>query len=529
MPGVADRSRMLVAEGVSEAAAGYTASLLLVLFVALYHCLVWLLRRQLRGYLWFAITTALIVAWMGVTNLHSTELLPLSAVRANVVGNFVGSLVNAAFISFLWWFVPHRAPTRPWRILQVILVAIAFVGFVPQHGLALTVAAPVVVAKVLTPLVAMVQLIVWMVRKERDARLLLFGTVVGAVVAPLELYFEQHGIHLSVTPAQAGLITWILVMAVGLASQFSRTLSDVDQRNRELRDTNASIARFVPFGFLDALGKKSVAEVRRGEAQQHEMAVMFCDIRGFTTLAESLGPLETFGFINEYLARMEPEIYRGSGFINQYLGDGIMALFPSSTGPSARSGADGAVAAAIGMANALAKLNAERARAGKSEVKTGAGVHMGALMIGTIGGGEQLDGGVIGDCVNASARLEGMTKMYDARVLISGSVISRLERERPTLRHLDTVRAKGKTEAMLVSEILDVDPHAELKTRSLSDFVDAQRAYRTGAFDDAKRLFQLCLDVCPNDGAARLLLERCDELLLHPPTEWTGVYTLTSK
>ena len=530
LPGVADRAELIVAQQVQTQSSGYIAFLLLVVFVALYHTLVWLLRRQLRGYFWFAITTIMIVAWMGLTNLHSTKLLPLSAVTANVWGNFAGSLVNAVFVSFVWRFVPRKAPSRPWRALQLVLVGIAFIGFLPD-GLALTVWPPVIVIKVLTPLLALIQLVFWAVKGAPDARLLIFGTATAAVVAPLEVYFRQHGIHLTMTPAQMGFISWILVMAVGLARQFSRTLSDVDQRNLELRTINSSIARFVPLAFLQALGKKSVAEVERGEAQQHEMAVMFCDIRGFTTITESIGPQETFKFINEYLSRMEPEIYRGAGFINQYLGDGIMALFPSTKAASAeeRSGADGAVVAALGMVQALDKLNAERALAGKSAINIGAGIHIGTLMIGTIGGGEQLNGGVVGDCVNASARLEGMTKMYNARVLISGSVVARLVRERPTVRHLDTVVPKGKSEPMLIAEILNADPHEALKKQSLNEFIAAQRAYQSGAFDEAIRLFQRCLEICPADGAARLLMARCTEMAAHPPEHWTGIYTMTTK
>ena len=159
----------------------------------------------------------------------------------------------------------------------------------------------------------------------------------------------------------------------------------------------------------------------------------------------------------------------------------------------------------------------------------GIGVHIGKLMIGTIGGGEQLDGGVVGDCVNASARLEGMTKMYAANVLISGDVVAKLNTVRPVVRHLDTVMAKGKSEAMAIYEVLDVDPSRAAKASTLATFTEAQRHYRAGNFTEGMMLFERVLAASPDDGAARLLCERCRTLITAPPGTWNGVYALSAK
>lgn len=529
MPGVHERAISAVERTITERSLGFLAMSLVFFFIAFYHVLLWFLRRDLMGYLWFGLTGMLVTTWLAITELRSTVWLPIDAVTAGIVGNFFGTLVNASFIEFVWRFVEHRGPSRPWRAYQALLVVISLVGFIPDIGLGLSVSMPVIAAKVMMPVAGLALVIRWTIKGSGDARILLVGFLIGAIAAPAEVYVLNRGVKLPVSPADVAFLCFMIVMAVALAAQFTRTLKAVDEKNRELRDANAAIARFVPFGFLDALGKRTVGEVHRGDAQVREMAVMFCDLRGFTTLAESLGPQDTFRFINDYLARMEPEVYRGAGFINQYLGDGIMALFPSQDAPKPRSGADGAVTAAIGMCKALDRLNDARTKAGETPVHIGIGVHIGQLMIGTIGGGEQLDGGVVGDCVNASARLEGMTKMYAANVLISGDVVAKLDTVRPVLRHLDTVMAKGKSESMAIYEVLDVDPSRAAKASTLSIFTEAQRHYCAGNFTEGLTLFERVLATSPDDGAARLLRERCCTLIASPPGTWNGVYALSTK
>jgi class 3 adenylate cyclase len=530
MPSVNTHAQLMVRDELREGFFGFAVMIPLFVFISLYHVLLWLLRRERLGYLWFGIASFLTVTWLATVELRNTSMLPLSAVEAGIIGNFFGSLVNAAYVEFFWRFIDQKKPSKPWRIYQVILVGISLLGFIPKVGLSLTVFPLVVLAKVLLPVFAIVMVVRRALKGSRDARALLVGVVVAALGAPAEVLVEHGGVPLQVSPGMLAFAFFSLFMAVALSAQFARTLDDLDKRNQEMRSINASISRFVPFGFLQALDRVSVVDVERGDAKKREMAVMFCDVRGFTTLAEGLGPDATFRFINEYLSRMEPEIYKGAGFINQYLGDGIMALFPSTDGADARSGADGAVAAAIGMAHALAHLNSEREKRGEAPVKTGTGIHLGALMIGTIGGGEQLDGGVIGDVANAASRIEGMTKMYDARVLMSGTVVAGLSRTRPVLRHLDTVRAKGKTEPLAVYEVLDTAEDSALKKDTLQAFTDAQRAYKAGDFDAAIVGFDAVLARNPHDGAARLLRDRCHELKAGEfEGVWSGVYTLTAK
>ncbi len=506
MPGVADRAVAEVHARVFSQTAATIALAALFFFIGFYHVLIWWLRRDLRGYLWFGVFALTAVAWNSIVVLAGTPTLPWTARTAAIVGNFVGSLANLTFIEFFWWFLTKHAPPRRWRIAEALLFACACVGFIPAVGVGWTVSAPVVILKIAILPWAVFE-IVRMARTNRDARVLIVGLALGVAGAPLQWFVQTRAIQMPIGPGQAALAIFFVTMAVALAVQFGRTLDAVDARAKELAETNASIQRFVPFAFLRALSRESVREVKRGDAAATQMSVMFCDLRGFTTLAEKMGPGDTFRFINRYLEKMEPRIHAAGGFINQYLGDGIMALFPD--------GADAAVDAAVGMARALEGLNQERASDGAPALRIGIGIHTGPLMIGTIGGGDQLDSGVVGDVVNTAARLEGITKMYGAVALISGATMAGLKDPAAHgLRPLDAVRAKGKSEPLALVELVDADDKSlrAAKLAARGDLEAALALYRKGSFDEAAERFDALAAAIPEDGAARAFAARCRSL-----------------
>ena len=145
------------------------------------------------------------------------------------------------------------------------------------------------------------------------------------------------------------------------------------------------------------------------------MTVLFSDVRSFTTISEALSPNETFGFINGLLSRTGPVVREHGGIVDKYVGDAIMALFPrvaptTECAPQSRCRAR------------CAEHNAERAADGLAPIAVGVGLHCGSLMLGTIGEHERMDGTVIADAVNVASRVEGLTKYFGARVIVTESV-----------------------------------------------------------------------------------------------------------
>jgi predicted ATPase/class 3 adenylate cyclase/GAF domain-containing protein/tRNA A-37 threonylcarbamoyl transferase component Bud32 len=292
-----------------------------------------------------------------------------------------------------------------------------------------------------------------------------------------------------------------------------------------------SITRFLPSEFLKLLDKKNIIEVQLGDQVEKEMSILFADIRGFTALSEKMTPQENFDFINAYLSTMAPIIAQHQGFIDKYIGDAIMALFPT--------GANEAVSAACSMLRKLADYNQTRQKSGLEPIAIGIGVNTGLLMLGTVGGENRMDGTVISDAVNLASRIEGMTKMYGVALLISeetykhlNAVSQEAKRAVSLFRSIDRVIVTGKSEPVTVYEVFDADAPelAELKMKTRDDFENGLVYYRQKGFTEAIRCFEQVLCIYPDDKAAQIYRSRC----LHwqkvgVPDDWEGVETLDSK
>ena len=137
-----------------------------------------------------------------------------------------------------------------------------------------------------------------------------------------------------------------------------------------------AINPFIPKEFLSILKKNTVMELQLGDHTKQEMTIFFSDIRQFSELSEHLTPEESFKFINSYLSRIVPVIIEHNGFVDKYVGDAIMALFPQD------KGADMAVRTAIAIQKKLLEYNKHRASRGYRSLSMGIGLHTGTLMLG---------------------------------------------------------------------------------------------------------------------------------------------------
>ncbi|HUX40312.1 MAG TPA: adenylate/guanylate cyclase domain-containing protein [Rectinemataceae bacterium] len=220
--------------------------------------------------------------------------------------------------------------------------------------------------------------------------------------------------------APAGLLAFIIFQSLTLMRKITEALSVSQEHGRYMQEMNVALERFIPREILSFLGKDSIMEIKLGDHSERSMTVLFADIRDFTTLSERLTPDENFRFINSYLERMGPLIRRHGGFVDKYIGDGIMALFPDD--PS------DAIDAALEIRAALLIYNVDRAKFGYAPIRVGIGLHWGPLMLGTIGENRRMDSTVISDTVNTASRLEGLTKKYARDILVSGETVEAAEK-----------------------------------------------------------------------------------------------------
>lgn len=264
--------------------------------------------------------------------------------------------------------------------------------------------------------------------------------------------------------------------------------------NRQIALTH-SYARFVPDDFLQLLDKHEITEIALGDAQQLDVTVLFSDIRSFTSLTETMTAKESFDFLNGWMGRVAPVIRSEHGYVDKYIGDGIMALFPKS--------ADDAVRAAVEMQRTLDAYNARRLEKGYTRLQIGVGVNTGSVTLGTVGEPNRMDGTCVSDTVNLAARTEGLTKVYGTTILITAHTLVQLSD--PTEYHyrfLDRVNVRGKEHAVSIFEVYEAESseRKELKRRSQADFEAGVLHFHDEQWGEAKAAFARALAVNPADG-----------------------------
>jgi predicted ATPase/class 3 adenylate cyclase/predicted Ser/Thr protein kinase len=331
------------------------------------------------------------------------------------------------------------------------------------------------------------------------------------------LYLENELAAGAFTPDRVELLR-LLSSQMAVSIENARLYESVSGLNRAYH-------RFVPHEFLRTLGRENILDVRLGDQIRQEMTVLFSDIRSYTALAETMTPEENFNFINAYLRRVGPAIKRNGGFINQYYGDGIMAIFPSRP--------EDAVRAALEILRRLAAYNGEREAKRRQPIQMGVGLHTGTLMLGVIGDEERHDTGVISDAVNTAARVEGLTKSYGASIVVSEDCrLGIPEVEAYGHRFLGRVQVKGRAKALAVYEFYDGDPPetAALKERTKADLARALEDYFEKRFPEAAVSLKRVLQVNPNDKTAHLYLRNAARYMVDGvEDDWTGVERMTEK
>lgn len=298
----------------------------------------------------------------------------------------------------------------------------------------------------------------------------------------------------------------LLGSQIAISIDNARLYSDLMESNKSLKILNESLARFIPRELLAILGKKSVAEVGIGDFTQKEMTILFVDIRGFTSRSEKMTPQENFKFINDFLRVMAPVIRGHEGFIDKYLGDGFMAIFPTD--------ADKALQAATMMLKTLNHYNSKHYANETEMIRMGIGLNSGMVMLGTVGEEQRMEETVISDVVNTSSRLQEMTKIYGASLLISNETYERLKSpENYDVRKIDTVALRGKIKPITIYEVFETDlPEVVLlKRETRAQFEEAVTLFHEKKYVEAKKLFEAIIERNPRDIPAAKLLAKVIE------------------
>ena len=299
----------------------------------------------------------------------------------------------------------------------------------------------------------------------------------------------------------------------------------LESKNFQITELNSAYEKFVPKEILNILNKGSITNFNLGDHTEKVMTIMFSDIRSFSSLSESMAPEENFEFINGFLKRIGPKIREHSGFIDKYIGDAIMALFPEKP--------EDAIDAAIAMMIELEIYNQFRKDKGRIPISIGIGINTGKSILGIVGEENRMNGTVISDAVNLASRLESLTKYYNSSILISDQTYKKLEKyDTYEYRILDTVKVRGKKEIVSIIEILNgnTDEYIDLKLKTKENFEFGQILFGAADFNNSIKFFKKVIEVDPSDTAADLYLNRSEYYKIHgAPPNWVGIVELQNK
>lgn len=300
---------------------------------------------------------------------------------------------------------------------------------------------------------------------------------------------------------------------------------DFSLERREKARVRRSLERYVSRDVVKELLDSESDVLAQLGGSRKDVAVLFSDLRGFTSLAENADPGGLVANLNEYLAAMVEVVFRHRGTLDKFVGDAVMAVWGTVNSAGARQDASRALQTALDMLAAVARMRDEWLARGAPELRLGIGVHYGPAIFGNIGSELKMEPTVIGDTVNLASRLESLTKRYGLELLVSETVVEAAG-DAFAFRTVDTVRVAGRSKPVTV---FTVAPR-EAASAWLARYEEAWRHYCNRAFGEAVTCFEACAAAGLNDACLTQMISRCRDFAANPPpADWEPVVQMDGK
>jgi adenylate cyclase len=261
--------------------------------------------------------------------------------------------------------------------------------------------------------------------------------------------------------------------------------------------------------------------------ERRELTIFFCDIRGFTTLSETLEPEALAAILHDFLNPMSRIVVKHGGTIDKFMGDAIMALFgaPLFFPDHARRACD----TALDMLDTLRAMDKEWVGQGRPSIKIGVGINTGMVAVGNMGSDTLFDYTAIGDNVNLASRMEGLNKYYGSEIIISEFTASALDQEF-VLRELDLVRVKGKKQPVAIFELLGTAPPDPELAQFLQHYHQGLQLFRQRQWEESHTAFSSASELRPQDHHCQRYLSLIKQYRVEPPgPEWQGLSVMKDK
>ena len=353
----------------------------------------------------------------------------------------------------------------------------------------------------------------------------LYSAVIIIYIFASQIVFPILFLRMSVNKLSSNLAQMIsgeLKVSANLLSynDIVTTKDEIKTLSSEIKNMAGVIQGVVPY-----ISTSTFKNVDKGgtTSVKKNMAFLFTDIRGFTTMCEGMSPKDIVGILNRFLDIQSSIILANDGDIDKFVGDEMMASFD---GPKKEMNA---CRAAMEIRHAMAEENETRTASSENNVFIGIGIHAGEVVFGSVGAKERMDFTSIGDTVNLSARLEGANKEYGTKTLISQAVYAKIK-DQFVCRQIDLLTVKGKTQPVRIYEILQEKSKASKKLENIKKlYENGLLRYRKQDWDGAEKFFKDALTQY-DDRVSEVFLNRIRVFRKNPPpANWNGVFNLLAK
>ena len=280
-------------------------------------------------------------------------------------------------------------------------------------------------------------------------------------------------------------------------------INDVYKEKENLiKKTNLEYEKFIPKQFLKFLGKNSILELELGNQVQKEVTTMFCDIRNSTATSSTLSLEDNFNYINSYLKVVSPLIRKHGGFVDKYLGDGVLAVFVR---------AEDAIECAVQIVRAIEQKNKSASNTPSMDI--GISLNTGEVVFGVVGEEERKSPTIISDTVNLASKMENINKYFHTKIIFSKRTLNSLKNEYPlSYRFLGTLTLEDKDYLSLFECLDSYDKKIREKLESVKiTFEQGVRYYNLGKYHNAKENFQLVLKRVREDKVAYMYYNKCEQ------------------
>jgi len=344
---------------------------------------------------------------------------------------------------------------------------------------------------------------------------LIITIVTMAIVIGLDQFLFSRGLF------TAMVLPFFMVITVYVTMTFYKYFTE-ERKKKHLR---ATFSKYVSPAIVDEI-LKSPEGIELGGKKQR-MTVFFSDVRGFTTISESLDPAQLSSVLNRYLTPMTQIVFQNKGTLDKYMGDAVMAFFGAPI--FFPDHAIYACRCALQSIQKLKEIQTEFEKEGLPKIDIGIGINSAEMSVGNMGSDIVRNYTVMGDAVNLGSRLEGITKEYGTRIIISEFTYQDI-RDHFTCREIDWVRVKGKKKPVKIYELICEGPPSIDWKENIHHFNQGFDLFHQSKFQKALECFEKAFKCRGADSISKLYMERCQDYISSGPADdWDGVYNIKTK